>query len=104
MLPELPCVPASKSVGGQQSHGEDQKAITLFDFCDIHSMHSSEFASWEVNTALLRVFWAENQTFDSASHSWCVKESQANNLTFIPTKQYLRIRYNIFHVGFGMSK
>lgn len=56
MLPELPCVPASKSVGGQQSHGEDQKAITLFDFCDIHSMHSSEFASWEVNTALLRVF------------------------------------------------
>lgn len=66
---------ASKSVGGQQYHGEDQKAITLFDFWDSYSMHSSEFASWEGNTFLLRVFGAENQTFDSASHSRCAKES-----------------------------
>lgn len=86
MLPELRCVLASKSVGGQRYRGEDQKAITLFDFCDIHSMHSSEFASWEVNTFLLRVFGAENRTFDSASHSWCVKESQASHLTFLSTK------------------
>lgn len=86
MLPELRCVLASKSVGGRQYRGEDQKAITLFDFCDIHSMHSSGFASWEVNAVLLRVSGAENQSFNSASHSWCMKESQASHLTFLSTK------------------